>query len=223
MKKLNIITLLCGLIIFITSCGPSGNKTENGSTASPSVAEGEVKIGNQVWTSKNLNVSTYRNGDPIPQVQDNKAWSKISTGAWCYYANNTANGTTYGKLYNWFAVNDPRGLAPNGYHIPTDNEWTILSENLGGASKAGTKMKSSSGWENNGNGTNTSGFAGLPGGYLSYYGDFFDIGLNGSWWSSSENESYNAWIRTLPNDYGDLNRLGYTNKSSGFSVRCIKD
>ena len=105
----------------------------------------DVTIGTQTWTSKNLNVTKYRNGDAIPQVQDKNAWAKLKTGAWCYYENNTANGTTYGKLYNWFAVNDTRGLAPKGYHIPTDAEWTILTDYLGGDTIAGTKMKSTSG------------------------------------------------------------------------------
>ena len=91
-----------------------------------------VKIGNQVWTSKNLDVATYRNGDVIPQVQDPNAWGTLTTGAWCYYDNDASNGTKYGKLYNWYAVNDPRGLAPKGYHIPSDAEWTQLCDYLGG-------------------------------------------------------------------------------------------
>ena len=182
----------------------------------------DVKIGTQTWTSKNLNVSTYRNGDKIPQVQDKKAWSNLKTGAWCYYENNTANGTTYGKLYNWYAVCDPRGLAPNGYHIPTDNEWTILTDYLGGESVAGTKMKSSSGWKNNGNGTNTSRFAGLPGGFRSYDRDFFNIGAGGYWWSSSEFNTSFAWYRNLYFNDGNVNRDN-ANKHYGFSVRCIKD
>ena len=90
-----------------------------------------IKIGNQTWATRNLNLETYRNGEVIPQVQDANAWANLRTGAWCYYENNTANGSSYGKLYNWYAVNDPRGLAPKGYHIPSDAEWTILSDNLG--------------------------------------------------------------------------------------------
>ena len=101
----------------------------------------DVTIGTQTWTSKNLNVGTYRNGDKIPQVQDKNAWAKLKTGAWCYYENKAANGTTYGKLYNWYAVNDPRGLAPFGYHIPTEAEWTLLTNYLGGDDKSGAKMK----------------------------------------------------------------------------------
>jgi len=177
-----------------------------------------IKIGTQTWTTKNLDVTTYRNGEVIPQVQDANAWANISTGAWCYYENNTANGSSYGKLYNWYAVNDPRGLAPKGYHIPTDKEWTILSENLGGTWDAGTKMKSSSGWKNNGNGTNTTGFAGLPGGFRSYNGNFINIGAYGYWWSSS----YDGCIRYLsPND-GNVYSPNY-DKHYGFSVRCLRD
>jgi uncharacterized protein (TIGR02145 family) len=222
MKKLNITALLCGLILFITACGPTSSKTEEGSTTATSVDEGEVAIGKQVWTTKNLEVETYRNGEVIPQVQDANAWVNLKTGAWCYYENNTANGSSYGKLYNWYAVNDPRGLAPKGYHIPTDNEWTILSENLGGASEAGTKMKSSSGWKNNGNGTNTTGFAGLPGGYRNDDGNFFYIGANGGWWSSSESNTDNAWGRPLNGNSGNVGR-GSLDKQSGLSVRCLRD
>jgi len=180
----------------------------------------DVTIGTQTWTTKNLNVSTFRNGDKIPQAQDKKAWGKLTTGAWCYYENNPTNGTKYGKLYNWYAVNDPRGLAPIGYHIPKDAEWTILTENLG--FKAGTKMKSTSGWENNGNSNNTSGFAGLPGGFRSYGGNFSNIGAGGYWWSSSEDDTYIAWYRFLYYGNGNVGR-SYDNKQNGFSVRCLRD
>ena len=87
-----------------------------------------IVIGNQVWTSQNLDVSTYRNGDTIPEVQNPNVWYYLTTGAWCFYNNDPANGPVYGKLYNWYAVNDPRGLAPVGYHIPSDAEWTILTD-----------------------------------------------------------------------------------------------
>ena len=215
MKKLNIITLLCGLIIFITSCGGSNNKTEDSSTNAPSDDKGEVAIGNQVWTSKNLNESTYRNGDTIPQVQDTTAWVKLKTGAWCYYENKTSNGTKYGKLYNWYAVNDPRGLAPIGYHIPTLAELTILSQNLG--DEAGTKMKSNIGWD----GTNTSGFDGLPGGFRGGNGGFKYIGSFGGWWSSKKDVN-SAWIRYMFGSKSDVCSMLYS-LQNGFSVRCIKN
>ena len=232
MKKLNITAILCCLIFCIASCGPSSNKTDDGSTTAKSVdevettaksvAEGEVAIGNQIWISKNLNVNTYRNGDVIPEVQDQEAWENLTTGAWCYYENNTANSTTYGKLYNWYAVNDPRGLAPNGYHIPSDDEWMILTTYLGGKLVAGTKMKSTTGWKNNGNGTNTSGFSGLPGGCRFLTGHFGTIDSYGNWWSSSEDDAIEAWDRSLNSNYVYVYRNA-SHKLYGFSVRCIRD
>jgi uncharacterized protein (TIGR02145 family) len=132
-----------------------------------------VTIGSQVWMTKNLDVATFRNGDSIPHAKTDEEWEKAGENkqpAWCYYNNDPANGAKYGKLYNWYAVTDSRGLAPVGYHIPTSAEWTKLTDFLGGEGVAGTKMKSKSGWNDyrgkSGNGTNSSGFNGLPGGYL---------------------------------------------------------
>ena len=180
-----------------------------------------VTIGTQAWTSKNLDVATYRNGDVIPQVQDASAWANLKTGAWCYYDNDASNGTKYGKLYNWYAVNDPRGLAPKGFHIPSDAEWTVLTDYLGGAA-AGTKMKSSFGWDSNGNGTNSSGFAGFPGGYRLYDGTFSYIGRDGFWWSATEGNSDDAWVRYLNGSLGFVFRDG-DDKRGAFSVRCLGD
>ena len=182
----------------------------------------------QAWTSINLDVTKYRNGDEIPQVQD-ASWGYLTTGAWCYYENNSANGAKYGKLYNWYAVNDPRGLAPAGYRIPSNEDWTILIENLGGKivyesidSKAGTKMKSKNGWDNDGNGTNSSGFNGLPGGYRDFNGDFGNVGANGYWWNSSD--IYYQRLSYGDGSYDGFNevRLAY-GEQNGFSVRCIRD
>jgi uncharacterized protein (TIGR02145 family) len=184
--------------------------------------ENEIKIGDQTWTTKNLDVSAYKNGDAIPQVKDQEEWTNLTTGAWCYYENKGENGTTYGKLYNWHAVNDPRGLAPKGYHIPTDAEWTILNEGLGVADEAGTKMKSTSGWNEDGNGNNTSGFAGLPGACRDGNGSFYDVGSYGYWWSSSENNTSYAWCRYLTNNNGSVSRAN-SRKRDGFSVRCMRD
>jgi len=201
-----------------------------------SIKAQDVRIGNQVWTSKNLDVSTYSNGDDIPEVQDKTAWQNLETGAWCYYENESDNGTTYGKLYNWFAVNDPRGLAPEGYHIPKDKEWTILIEYLGGGLKAGTKMKSTSGWLKyfdsfkaicSGNGTNTYDFSGLPGGVRNELGGFYYIGSNGYWWSSSVvmlgNDRSIAYYRTLSNKKSSISNYDFNYKKDGFSVRCLRD
>ena len=182
--------------------------------------ENEIKIGDQTWTNKNLDVSAYKNGDAIPQVQDEEEWVNLTRGAWCYYENETENGTTYGKLYNWFAVNDARGLAPKGYHIPSDAEWTILTDNLG--DEAGTKMKSTTGWDEDGNGTNTSGFAGLPGGCRNSNNSFENIGEDSCWWSSSELNTTSAWYRYLRSYFGNVLRSS-NQKQDGFSVRCLRD
>ncbi len=182
-----------------------------------------VTIGTQVWMTKNLDVSTFRNGDPIPQAKTNEEWEKAGTDgkpAWCYYKNKKKNGKKYGKLYNWHAVNDSRGLAPTGCHIPTDAEWTILSAYLGGEVAAGKKMKSTSGWNDEGNGTNSSGFSGLLGGFRDY--DGYYIGSNGCWWSASEGDAYNAYYRYLKNDYDFLN-MNIDYKGLGRSVRCLRD
>ncbi len=225
--KLILFTFLAITAILFSSCGASSSsdststeKVEGGTESTESGAV--VTIGTQAWTSKNLDVSTYRNGDVIPQVQDANAWASLSTGAWCYFNNDASNGTKYGKLYNWYAVNDPRGLAPKGFHIPSDAEWTVLTDYLGGAAAAGTKMKSSTGWDSNGNGTNSSGFAGFPGGYRYYDGEFSSIGRDGYWWSAREGNSYNAWSRSLDCGNVDVGR-SYFSRQDAFSVRCLGD
>ena len=175
------------------------------------------------WSTTNLDVTTYRNGDPIPEVTDETAWASLTTGAWCYYDNDPANGAVYGKLYNWYAVNDPRGLVPVGYHIPTDAEWTTLTNCLGGESIAGGKMKSTTGWTAPNTGaTNSSGFTGLPGGNRDFNGPFFNIGDFGFWWSSTEYNTTIASVRYLFYNYAYASS-NYANKTNGFSVRIIQD
>ncbi len=185
-----------------------------------------VTICNQVWMLKNLDVTKYRNGDDIPQVTNIAAWAGLTTGAWCYYANNAANGTTYGKLYNWYAVNDARGLAPAGWHVPSDAEWTTLSDCLGGELDAGGKMKETgtTHWISpNAGASNSSGFTALPGGYLDSGLQFYNnIGIGGYWWSSTEANIGVAWLRFLVIDNWSIHRPG-TDKIYGFSVRCVKD
>jgi uncharacterized protein (TIGR02145 family) len=177
---------------------------------------GAKSIGNQIWMTENLKVKKYRNGDTIPQVQDPIQWFYLTTGAWCYYENDPSKGI----LYNWYAVNDPRGLVPSGYHVPTDAEWTVLTDFLGGESVAGGKMKSTSGWPENG--TNSSGFSGLPGGYRTTNGQFLVKGNMGYWWSSSEYVSGWAYYRQLEGSSGYVIRNDGM-KGTGFSVRCVKD
>jgi len=188
-----------------------------------------VTIGAQVWMTKNLDVATFRNGDPIPQAKTNEEWVKAGDNqqpAWCYYDNDPANGAKYGKLYNWYAVNDSRGLAPVGYHIPSDDEWKILTDFLGGEEVAGTKMKSTDFWADfggdSGNGTNESGFSGLPGGNRYVKGSFNSIGEHGIWWSSTEKGTDYALYCDLWYRVGRVYRYGY-NKQYGLSVRCLRD
>ena len=184
-----------------------------------------VKINKQVWMSENLDASTYRNGDSIRHASTLEEWldaSEKQVGAWCYYNHDPINGEIYGKQYNLYAVNDTRGLAPAGYHIPSDKEWTVLTDFLGGEDLAGQKMKSLTGWADSGNGTNSSGFNGLPGGYCFDTGDFDGVAEVGGWWSSSEYDSYSSWGRFL-NTINTKVFRGFNDKGSALSVRCLRD
>jgi uncharacterized protein (TIGR02145 family) len=208
-----------------------GTQVSFTTTASSTATLPSVTIGTQIWANKNLDVSSYRNGDIIPQVTDQAAWAGLTTGAWCYYANTTSNGTTYGKLYNWYAVNDSRGLAPTGYHIPTDAEWTTLTTFLGGPNGAAGKMKER-GEQNTGTGpwtypntgaTNSSGFSGLPAGMRSANG-FTGINSQSYWWSSTQggNGTIAAWHRCFLYNSENV-QIGSGNKENGLSIRCVKD
>ena len=217
-----------GLVIFNTTTNSLETKNSSGwvSLSSSFVPMPAIVIGTQQWMRENLDVLTYRNGDIIPQVTDPTAWAALTTGAWCYYNNDSTQGNKYGKLYNWHAVNDPRGLAPQGWHVPSDAEWTILETALGGASVAGGKMKEAGtlNWTTpNTGGNNNSGFAGLPGGNRNYLGSFVNVGNLGNWWSSTEEDSVGAWLRYLGYNISDLLRGGANYKYYGFSVRCLRD
>ncbi|HMJ48128.1 MAG TPA: fibrobacter succinogenes major paralogous domain-containing protein [Ferruginibacter sp.] len=182
-----------------------------------------VTICNQKWMDKNLDVTTYRNGDTIAYVTDFTAWAALTTGAWCYYNNDPSRNSIHGKLYNWYAVNDPRGLAPVGWHIPTDAEWTTLENCLGGATLAGGKMKvtGTTTWSSPNDATNTSGFAGLPGGFRT--GSIWNnLTLTGYGWSSTENDASTAWLRTMIYNTTNLSRFSFS-KFFGCSVRCLRD
>ena len=181
---------------------------------------------NQTWTTSNLNVSHYRNGDVIPQVTDDLQWATLTTGAWCYYNNDPATAEIYGKMYNWYAIKDSRGLAPAGYHIPTDTEWSNLVAAIGGESVAGQRMKDlGDSWnETISPATNTTGYSGLPGGYRYSNGTFSLKGSKGLWWSSTIAESASSWswARYLDKNNSNLSKKYYNNKI-GLSVRCVKN
>jgi uncharacterized protein (TIGR02145 family) len=185
-----------------------------------------VQIGTQCWTQSNLTVSKYRDGSSITNITDNTQWSQTntsSTGAWCNYNNDANNGTTYGKLYNWYAVNDSRGLCPTGWHVPSDAEWTTLENHLGGSSVAGGAMKSTTGWTSPNTGaTNSSGFTALPGGFRTNSGGFTNVGSHGYWWSSSDAGSGYAWYRLLNYTQAAVYR-NYNGLRTGYSVRCARD
>ena len=185
----------------------------------------EVTIGTQTWQCENLNVATYRNGDVIPQVTDPTEWANLTTGAWCYYDNDPSTEATYGKLYNWHAVNDSRGIAPTGYHVPSDTELTTLTDYLGGDLVAGGKMKETglSHWvAPNTAATNESGFTALPAGYRINNGTFESIGEVTRWWTSTEIDTFDAGSYDLDNTNPNLFRFSY-GKKWGHSVRLIKD
>ena len=218
----------------------SGNSTQYSNeisvtTLTESISLPSVTIGSQAWSLKNLDVATYRNGDPIPQVTDPNRWSTLNSGAWCWYNNDSATyASTYGKLYNWFAVNDPRGLAPNGWHVATENNWNKLVKFLDinadttcqGCEQSptvGNALKNTSGWLNPLPGaTNSSGLTCLPGGERTNNGNFALVGKHGFWWSASEYSQNYAWYRELRYNSPAIYRWDYF-KTFGFSVRLVKD
>jgi uncharacterized protein (TIGR02145 family) len=235
MKKI-LLFIISLLLLQSCSSSSSDNNSNNNNNAIVSDIDGNVyqtvTICNQTWTKSNLNVSHYRNGDVIPQVTDQTQWDNLTTGAWCYYNNDPATGAVYGKLYNWYAVHDPRGLAPLGWHIPTDLEWTSLSDCLGGGSIAGAAMKETgtNHWISlNSDATNSSGFTALPGGFR--YGipgqtgsifTFGNIGEGTIWWSSTDAPQYDAITAWSFGIYGGNAARDHDTKRLGVSVRCIK-
>lgn len=250
MKKTNLFYLVGFIFLFMSCQKEELNSTdltldlENSKGNKKGIKYGKVKdidknvyktvqIGNQVWMAENLSVTRYKNGDPIPQVTDQTEWANLTTGAWCYLNNNLKNGHTYGKLYNWYAVKDPRGLAPEGWHVPAYSELLLLNNYLGVGSggmlkEAGTKHWASPNIE----ATNSSGFTALPGGIrLGNDFDFrFDQGERGYFWSSTAGAIPGAPIGyplypmaiTLFNTSGYYS-LDFAYEYVGMSVRCVKD
>ena len=190
-----------------------------------------VYIGSQQWMAENLKVTKYNDGTTIPNITDETQWKNNTTGAWSYYNNDVTNNAKYGKLYNWYAVsktnNGNKNVCPTGWHVPTDAEWTVLTDYLGGESIAGGKLKEVgiTSWNSpNTDATNTSLFSALPGGYrpnLGYYNNF-GVGNYGYWWSSTEESISKAWSLSLGGLDGKAHR-GYDDKRYGYSVRCLRD
>lgn len=233
MKKLFIAFALTSALISCKEETTTPNQTIGKPGANITDADGNsyktVTIGTQTWMAENLKVSKYNNGTTIPNITDNTQWQNDTTGAWCYNGNDSANNAKYGKLYNWYAVSRTtignKNVCPAGWHVPTDAEWTVLTDYLGGEIAAGGKMKEvgTTSWNNpNANAINTSLFTGLPGGYRDFGGSYVGIGSNGFWWSSTENDTFYAWNRSLVKTNGLATRRSF-NKENGFSVRCLKD
>jgi uncharacterized protein (TIGR02145 family) len=217
--------------------GNQGNVlTSNGTTWTSAAAGGggggvavflpTIVIGTQQWMRENLDVVTYKDGTIIPQVTDEATWKALTTGAWCYYNNDAANGDKYGKLYNHAAVVDPRGLAPQGWHIPTETEWATLITKFGGEASAGKALKAvrANTWKTNGLvlGDNRSGFSAIPGGQRGWTGAFWGITESATFWSITKPNDGTAWSYNVPFN-GDFLEKPNDMLGAGRSVRCIKD
>ena len=190
-----------------------------------------VKIGDQVWMAENLNVDKFRNGDSIPHAKIDKEWEEAGKNgqpAWCYYENNPANGKIYGKLYNWYAVTDSRGLAPEGWRIPVDEDWEKLIKQLGGDDVAGGKLKATDTtyWRSpNTVAAKGTSFTALPGGERDPGGGFYYLGESSFWWSTTEigTDNDNAWSLRLNYGASNVYRSSTNKKDLGFAVRCLRD
>lgn len=234
----NKSTFISTILLSVAVCTTSftffkTNKTETSSIVKKEIIE-EVKIGKQIWMSKNLEVTTFSNGETIEEAKDSKAWRKAGKEgrpAWCYYMFKEENGKVYGKIYNWFAVNDARGLAPKGWRVPSIADWETLVEALGGESVAAPKMKSTYDWSGNTNGDNSSGFNGLPGGHQIHAdGIFTNLHADAYWWTSTESDDKMACYFDLSHNnkiYYNSSTSKYKNshakKLAGLYVRCVKN
>lgn len=216
-----------GLLFVLYSCGENdsteinGNEDTQEQPVEQEILYASVKIGTQEWMETNLDIAKFRNGDEIPEAKTSEEWIKAGeegTPAWCYYAQE--NKENHGKLYNWFAVIDERGLAPNGWHVPADSEWKVLEDYLG--NNVGKKLKSDVEWKSDGGGDNSSGFSALPCGARSDDGNFNLQGMLGYWWSATEKNEKTSYVRGLAYDSSDDWRGAFP-KEGAFSVRCVKD
>lgn len=222
---------VAGLMIWCTTCSISGEmQVFNGyiwtNMMGGQTPNADTTICGQIWMLKNLDVSTYRDGSPIPKVTDPVAWAALTTGAYCYFNNDSATyAAVYGKLYNWFAVNDPRGLAPVGLHVPSSAEYFTLSTCLGVTAGGEMKEAGTSHWLTPNTGaTNSSGFTGLPGGIrFAVSGSFGSLALRCNLWSSSQTDATNALSRYMEYNNTTLFMVPATLKQTGLSVRCLRD
>lgn len=229
MKKGNIfnfqLIILGIMIVFTSGCNKNDNTPKDQVFDFDGNAYSTITIGTQTWLTENLKTTYYNDGNPISVVTGSTDLSTLTTGAYTWYNNNesTFKGT-YGALYNWYAVNTGN-LCPTGWHVPSDAEWTILTDFLGGDAIAGGKLKEdgTSHWNDPNTGaTDETGFTGLPGGYLFDNGTYYSLRNVGHWWSSTESDTDNAWDRYTYFQYESVIRESFSKKIF-FSVRCLKN
>jgi uncharacterized protein (TIGR02145 family) len=218
MKPVKIPT--AGLFLFFLLLGACNNsmRDSDGNTYKT------VKIDNQIWTAENIDVGSFRNGDSIPEAKTLEEWilaGNEGKPAWCHFENDSINSNKNGRLYNWYALADERGLAPKGWHIPTDDEWTGMINYLGGGVRAAMSLRSVNTLQED-KASEKPSFNALPSGCRNQNGVFYGLGSYGYWWSSTENDSQSAWLRVLNYAYCDINFISYA-KSYGASVRFVKN
>jgi uncharacterized protein (TIGR02145 family) len=250
MKTKILLSTMLLIIIMLVSCSKKDdpNNTVNTVTDKDGNVYHMVTIGTQTWMAENLKTTQYNDGTAIPLVTDNTAWENLTTPGYCWYNNNAATyKNTYGALYNWYTVNTGK-LAPTGWHVATDAEWTTLENyltangyNYDGSTSGNYYAKSlaaTTNWAadtdagaigNDLSKNNRTGFSALPGGFRNYSGTFSGVlprtdgvGYGGYWWSSTEDSMYNAWIREMGYN-GSMVGRGNITMLNGFSVRCVRD
>jgi len=225
-SKLSVVIAIC--LLSFWGCGKNPAALQAGIGTVTDI-DGNVyhtvTIGTQVWMAENLKTTRYNDGTAIPFVTDSIAWSHLTTPGYCWFNNDSATyGNTYGALYNWYTVNTGK-LAPTGWHVPTDSEWTVLTSYLGGDSVAGGKLKDTGTtyWQSPNTGaTNTSGFTALPAGGRLANGTFFDIGTYSFWWSSTAYDVIYSWYRIMLFSAANVSSNNFYN-TSACSVRCVRD
>ncbi|WP_242689171.1 fibrobacter succinogenes major paralogous domain-containing protein [Pedobacter sp. SYSU D00535] len=212
--------LLSIAVLFVVAC----KHDDNSVTDVDGNRYKTVVIGDQIWMAENLRVTRYRNGDPILNIMSNNEWSTTTTGAFCYYGNDSINARPYGLLYNWYAINDSRNIAPEGWHVPTPEELNTLINYLKGDTVAAGKLKETGQkhWISNIGASNEIGFSARPGGYRFKTGSFHTLGSNGYWWTNILSFEMFSWSKRIFQGFADVDRIeAFMNY--GFSLRCIKD
>ena len=221
--------MIMGFVLIFSYGCKKDNSTNNGPATGGTVTDIDgnvyptVTIGTQTWMAENLKTTRYRNGDSIPNVTDSLQWSTLTTAAYCNYNNDINMVKTYGHLYNWYAITSSKNIAPAGWHMPSDAEWTTLVNFLGDSPGGKLKATGTTYWNSPNTGaTNSSGFSGLPAGDRSYTGLFHYIGVYACWWCSTEYSAANGWEYVLEYNRTGVTRMNYS-KGLGLSVRCVKD